>query len=132
MPWCNTAPANQSPYCQIPPPGERLHSLTIPPQYKQHPNGYTKIEKRIFRTAYEGLLPKSIVWRSKQEFSQGSGSANILPGYFDGQVPDGELAEAQAKHSIIHSKEELYYFRLFTKHFGEGPAVNTVGQWLLL
>ena len=113
--------------------GELLnYSLTVPPQYKQHPNGAHKIEKWIFRKAYEGLLPDSIVWRSKQEFSQGSGSADVLPGYFEKQYSDGELAEAQAKHPIIRSKEELYYFNLFTKHFGEGHAVNTVGQWLLL
>lgn len=113
--------------------GELLnYALTVPPEYKQRPDGDHKIEKWIFRKAYEGLLPDSIVWRSKQEFSQGSGSANVLPQYFEGQLSDGELAEAQAQHPIIRSKEELYYFRLFTQHFGEGHAVNTVGQWPLL
>ena len=113
--------------------GELLnYSLTIPPQYKQHPNGDHKIEKWIFRKAYENLLPNSIVWRSKQEFSQGSGSADVLPRHFESQISDGELAEVQAKHPIIRSKEELHYFRIFTQHFGEGHAVNTVGQWLLL
>jgi len=53
----------------------------------------------------------------------------VLPAYFEEQVPDHELAEAQAKHPIIRSKEELYYFRLFTEHFGAERAVETVGQW---
>ena len=110
--------------------GELLqYSLTIPPQYKQKPEGSQKIEKWIFRKAYESLLPESVVWRSKQEFSQGAGSASVLPAYFEEQVPDHELAEAQAKHPIIRSKEELYYFRLFTEHFGAERAVETVGQW---
>ena len=110
--------------------GELLrYSMAIPPQYKQKPEGSQKIEKWIFRKAYENLLPESVVWRSKQEFSQGCGSANILPAYFEEHIPDDELAEAQAKYPMIRSKEELYYFRLFTKHFGAGRAVSTVGQW---
>ena len=110
--------------------GELLdYSLTIPPEYKQKPEGDTKIEKWIFRKAYEGLLPDDIVWRSKQEFSQGSGSADVLPDYFEEQITDRDLTEAQAEHPLIRSKEELYYFRLFTDNFGAGKAVATVGQW---
>ncbi|MFC1874252.1 asparagine synthase-related protein [Chloroflexota bacterium] len=110
--------------------GELLqYSLAIPPQYKQKPGGNEKIEKWIFRKAYENLLPESIVWRSKQEFSQGSGSAGVLPGYFEEQIPDQELDEAQAKYPLIRSKEELHYFRLFIERFGDGHAVDTVGQW---
>ena len=113
--------------------GELLqYSLAIPPQYKQRPEEYQKIEKWIFRKAYEGVLPESIVWRSKQEFSQGSGSASVLPAYFEEQIPDHELARVQADYPMIRSKEELYYFRLFTEHFGHGRAVETVGQWICL
>ena len=111
--------------------GELLqYSMAIPPQYKQKPEGSQKIEKWIFRKAYKDLLPESIVWRSKQEFSQGSGSANMLSAYFEEQIPDRELSEAQAKYPIIRSKEESYYFRLFTEHFGADRAVETVGQWI--
>ena len=110
--------------------GELLrYAMAIPPQYKQKPEGNEKVEKWIFRKAYEELLPEAVVWRSKQEFSQGAGSANVLPAYFEEKVPDHELAEAQAKYPIIRSKEELYYFRLFTEHFGAERAVETVGQW---
>ena len=45
---------------------------------------------------------------------------------------DHELSEAQAKYPVIRSKEELYYFRLFTDYFGTSHAVSTVGQWLSL
>jgi len=113
--------------------GELLrYSMAIPPQYKQKPEGSQKIEKWIFRKAYENLLPEPIVWRSKQEFSQGSGSADVLPAYFEEQIPDHELTEAQANYPIIRSKEELQYFRLFTAYFGADRAVDTVGQWLSL
>jgi len=113
--------------------GELLeYSMAIPSQYKQKPEADQKIEKWIFRKAYENLLPESIVWRSKQEFSQGSGSADLLITYFEEQTPDHELTEAQDNYSIIRSKEELQYFRLFTKHFGADCAVDTVGQWISL
>lgn len=108
------------------------YSLAIPPEYKQKPEGEQKIEKWIFRKAFEPVLPENIVWRLKQEFSQGSGSADLLPGYFEDMVTDAELAEAQAGHPMIRSKEELYYFRIFTQHFSTDHAVKTVGQWITL
>jgi len=108
------------------------YSMSVPPQYKQKPENGGKIEKWIFRKAYEKLLPESIVWRTKQEFSQGSGSAGVLPAYFERQIPDHELVEAQADFPLIRSKEELYYFRLFSEYFGTGRAIQTVGQWISL
>jgi len=113
--------------------GELLnYTFHIPPQYKQkqHENG--KIEKWIFRKAFENMLPSAIIKRIKQEFSQGSGSAYVLPNYFEGKVSDTDLASVQAKYPFIRSKEEYYYFRIFTEHFGTGRALETVGQWILL
>ena len=113
--------------------GELLdYALRIPPLYKQKPEGDGKIEKWVFRKAYEPVLPESIVWRGKQEFSQGSGSAGLLPGYFEDAIDDDEYAAARAKHPLIRSKEEYYYFCIFTEHFGAERAVETVGQWVSL
>jgi len=108
------------------------YSLAIPPEYKQKPDGKNKSEKWIFRKAYERLLPKGIAWRLKQEFSQGSGIASLLPTYFEKTVTDDELADVQAEYPMIRSKEEFYYFRIFIEHFGAGRAVDTVGQWICL
>lgn len=113
--------------------GELLkYSLAIPPEYKQKPEGDDKIEKWIFRKAFEDKLPEPVVWRLKQEFSQGSGSADVLPQYFENVISDNELAETQAQFPMVRSKEELYYFRIFTEHFGSGRAIETVGQWVCL
>lgn len=113
--------------------GELLnYAMTLPPEYKQKPDGDRKIEKWIFRKAYENLLPKEIVWRLKQEFSQGSGSADVLPKYFEETIKDGELLMTQVEFPMIRSKEELYYFQIFKEHFGSGRAVDTVGQWVSL
>ena len=105
------------------------YTLAIPAEYKQKPVGNDKVEKWIFRKAFEPFLPAAITQRVKQEFSQGSGSAALLPSYFENLIGDNELRKAQSKYSIIRSKEELYYFRLFIDHFGDGRAVDTVGQW---
>jgi asparagine synthase (glutamine-hydrolysing) len=108
------------------------YTLAIPSEYKQKQEGDVKVEKWIFRKAYESLLPGAITQRVKQEFSQGSGSAALLQNYFENVIGDDELAEAQAKYPLVRSKEELYYFRIFTEHFGDGRAVDTVGQWISL
>lgn len=113
--------------------GELFRYLqAVPSEYKQKPDGNQKIEKWIFRKAFAQYLPKSITWRMKQEFSQGSGSADILPSYFEEMISNETLKAAQADFPIIRSKEEFYYFNIFTKHFGSGRAVDTVGQWIRL
>ena len=113
--------------------GELLnYAMTLAPEYKQKPDGDQKIEKWIFRKAFENVLPKEIAWRLKQEFSQGSGSADVLPAYFEETIKDEALLEAQKSFPMVRSKEELYYFQIFTKHFGSGRAVDTVGQWIRL
>jgi len=113
--------------------GELLnYAVRLPSEYKIKPEKDRKIEKWIFRKAFEEILPKEVAWRIKQEFSQGSGSADVLPGYFENVITDEELLEAQAGYPMIRCKEELSYFRIFTEHFGSGRAVDTVGQWLSL
>ena len=113
--------------------GELLnYAMAIPPEYKQKPEGDQRIDKWIFRKTFESLLPKSVAWRVKQEFSQGSGSASVLPAYFQEIISDEELSRAQIEFPMVRSKEELYYFRLFTEHFGTNGAGKTVGQWICL
>lgn len=106
--------------------------LAVPSEFKLKQDGDQKIEKWIFRKAFEQHLPDAITWRVKMEFSQGSGSADILPSYFEETLSNEALSVAQAEHPMIRSKEELYYFRIFTQHFGRGRAVDTVGQWIRL
>jgi len=113
--------------------GELLnYSMTMPPEYKIRSDGDGKMEKWIFRKTFEDIIPAQVVWRPKQEFSQGSGSADLLSAHFEETISDGDLARAQQKYPIIRSKEELYYFNLFTEHFGGGKAIETVGQWISL
>jgi len=113
--------------------GELLnYAMSIPPEYKLRPGGKQKSEKWIFRKAFEGILPEEIVWRLKQEFSQGSGSADVLSTLFEEFITDDEFSAAQEKHPVVRSKEELFYFRIFAENFGTGKSVETVGQWITL
>ena len=110
--------------------GELLdYALQIPPEYKQHPNGDGRIEKWAFRKAFEACLPEAIVWRGKQEFSQGSGSAGVLPDHFEAVVSDAEYAATRERYPLARSKEEAHYLKVFVAAFGDGHAINTVGQW---
>jgi asparagine synthase (glutamine-hydrolysing) len=108
------------------------YALGLAPELKQRPRGDQVMEKWIFRKAFESDLPTEIVWRLKQEFSQGSGSAGVLPGYFEKTVADDEFDKARSEYPVVRSKEEYYYFRIFTEHFGSDHAVKTVGQWVSL
>ena len=108
------------------------YALGLAPELKQRPQGDQVMEKWIFRKAFESDLPTEIAWRLKQEFSQGSGSAGVLPGYFEKTVADDEFDNARAEYPVVRSKEEYYYFRIFTEHFGTDHAVKTVGQWVSL
>lgn len=105
------------------------YAQTVPAEHQVKRSGGQAIEKWLFRKAFESELPAEIAWRVKAEFSQGSGSAALLPEHFEKTVSDEELAEARARHPVIRSKEELAYFNIFTERVGTGKAVDTVGQW---
>ena len=79
------------------------YAFHIPSQYKQKPDGDQKIEKWIFRKAFESFLPQEVTWRLKQEFSQGSGSADILPSYFEEMIDDeGDDWTVRSGHIRFH------------------------------
>ncbi len=105
------------------------YAICIPTEYKLRDVDGRMVEKWIFRKAYEPDLPRSITERLKQEFSQGSGAAKLLPEHFEKVYSDAELARVQTEHALVRSKEEMHYFRLFAGHFDDGAAVETVGQW---
>lgn len=105
------------------------YALALPTDVKLHSDeSGNQIEKWIFRKAYESDLPSLITQRRKAEFSQGSGSAGVLPEYIGAKISNSELEEGQKRYPFIRSKEELYYFQIFRGYFGDSAA-KTVGQW---
>ena len=89
--------------------------------------GDGRIEKHILRKAFEGALPKEILWRQKEQFSDGVGYGWIdaLRDTAEAQVSDAQLAEAAFRFPIgtPATKEAYYYRSIFAEHFpGDGAA----------
>ena len=86
-----------------------------------------KIEKHILREGFEGYLPDEVLWRQKEQFSDGVGYSWIdtLKEFVNEQVSDQELANAKFKYPINtpDSKEAYYYRAIFEEHFpGDASA----------
>lgn len=76
-------------------------------------------------------LTQDSVFELGRILHQGSGSASLMRSYSEETISEGQFKDIQRKHPFIRSKEEYYYFRIFTEHFGDGHAVHTVGQWMV-
>jgi len=103
-------------------------AMRINPADKMAGNG--KIEKWILRKAFEDYLPEKIVWRQKEQFSDGVGYAWIdtLKEMTSGKVSDEMMASARYMFPVNtpRNKEEYYYRALFTEHFPSEAAAMTV------
>ena len=90
----------------------------------------TRIEKGLLREAFAGYLPDSILWRQKEQFSDGVGYAWIdgLKAHATTRVTDAELAEAAERFPINppQSKEAYLYRSLFEYHFPDAACARTV------
>lgn len=106
-----------------------LPSLKIPSDLKIY--GNSKIEKWILRKTFEAYLPDEIIWRPKKQFAKGSGSEDILIKFTDEQISDEQFEKEIKKYSdtVIRSKEELFYFKIFKSYFRHPDAAKTVGLW---
>ena len=87
--------------------------------------GGGRMEKAVLREAFEGALPDEILWRQKEQFSDGVGYGWIdgLKAHADAQVSDREFAAAAARfpHNPPATKE-AYYYRAVFEQFYPGPA----------
>ncbi|MGY6554010.1 MAG: asparagine synthase B [Wenzhouxiangella sp.] len=92
--------------------------------------GPGKAEKAILRQAGEGLLPDEILWRQKEQFSDGVGYGWIdsLKAHAEERVSDRELSEAAQRFPLNPpiTKEQYLYRRIFERHFPSSAAAATV------
>ena len=92
--------------------------------------GHERMEKGILRIAFEGYLPDSILWRQKEQFSDGVGYGWIdgLKDHAEAQVSDRELAAADKRFPVNspQTKEAYYYRSLFEQFFPTPAAAETV------
>ncbi len=97
---------------------------------KQKMCGSGKIEKHVLRQAGEGLLPEEILWRQKEQFSDGVGYdwINQLKALVNKAISDEQFALASERFPIHPplTKEEYYYRSIFEEHFPSDSAAKAV------
>ncbi len=88
------------------------------------------IEKKIVRLACADLLPESVAWRQKEQFSDGVGYSWIdtLKAITSAAVSDDEMAHAAERFPVNTplNKEEYYYRTIFEEHFPSESAAKSV------
>ena len=103
-------------------------AMRIDPQYKMCP-GKT-IEKKIVREAFSDMLPESVIWRQKEQFSDGVGYSWIdtLKAVTAEAVSDTEMEHAADRFPINtpRNKEEYYYRSIFEEYFPSESAARSV------
>jgi len=105
-------------------------AMNINPQDKMI-NG-ERMEKWVVRKAFENYLPESVVWRQKEQFSDGVGYSWIdtLKQVVNTKISDEQLENAHYRFPIQtpQNKEEFYYRSIFEEHFPSDTAALSVPQ----
>ena len=89
-----------------------------------------EIEKRVLREAFADMLPESVAWRQKEQFSDGVGYSWIdsLKEITSAAVSDEQMAHVAERFPINTpmNKEEYYYRSIFEEHFPSDSAARCV------
>lgn len=92
--------------------------------------GGGRMEKHILREAFQHLLPPSIAWRQKEQFSDGVGYGWIdsLRAHAESRVTERELASAHFRfpHNTPRTREAYFYRTLFAEHFAADACAECV------
>jgi asparagine synthase (glutamine-hydrolysing) len=112
-------------------------AMLIKAEEKQ-PKTYNGKEKYILRKAFDTpddpYLPEEVLWRQKEQFSDGVGYNWIdeLIAYCTSKVTDEQLESAAAKfpYNTPATKEAYFYREIFHKHFPQVSAAQTVRKWI--
>ena len=103
-------------------------AMGLNPLDKMASNG--RPEKWILRKAFEDILPESVVWRQKEQFSDGVGYSWIdtLKKLVSDKVTDSQMNTAKFRFPVNPplSKEEYYYRSIFSEHFPSDSAAASV------
>ncbi|MFV8343335.1 asparagine synthase B [Flavobacterium sp. XS2P39] len=102
------------------------------------PKTYGGKEKYILRKAFDTpdnpYLPAEVLWRQKEQFSDGVGYNWIdqLIEYCSSQVTDAQLAGAGAEfpYNAPGTKEAYFYRSIFNKYYPQVSAAQTVRKWI--
>jgi asparagine synthase (glutamine-hydrolysing) len=112
-------------------------TIRIKPEEKQ-PKTYDGVEKYILRKAFDTpekpYLPEEILWRQKEQFSDGVGYNWIdeLIEHCLSQISDEQLAGASAEfpYNSPTTKEAYLYRSIFHRFYPQISAAQTVRKWI--
>lgn len=112
-------------------------AMTIETSHKK-PSSYKGVEKYILRKAFDTpenpFLPEDVLWRQKEQFSDGVGYSWIdaLIAFCEEQISDAELACASELFPINTptTKEAYFYRRIFHQFYPQDSAAKTVKKWI--
>ena len=103
-------------------------AMGINPEDKMIKNG--RIEKWVLREAFKDYLPESVLWRQKEQFSDGVGYSWIdsLKELVSKEVSNSDFENASKIFPINppQNKEEFYYRSIFKDHFPSDAAAKSV------
>ena len=94
-------------------------ALTLAPEWKQLSD--ERPEKAILREAFDdGWLPDEVLWRTKEQFGDGSGAGSVLAAMAAAKavgVGAGWVGEVPSDGWELRSAEEVLYFEIWRRHF---------------
>jgi asparagine synthase (glutamine-hydrolysing) len=103
-------------------------AMRLNPEAKMAPGKV--IEKKIVREAFEDYLPESVLWRQKEQFSDGVGYnwIDTLKKIASEKVSDEDMANAAERFPINPplNKEEYHYRTIFEELFPSKSAARSV------
>ncbi len=89
-----------------------------------------KMEKQLLREAFSDYLPESVLWRQKEQFSDGVGYnwIDTLKKVSEEEITDNQMENAHFKFPINtpQSKEAYYFRQIFAEHFPTDSAASCV------
>ncbi|NNT72777.1 asparagine synthase B [Flavobacterium sp. IMCC34852] len=105
---------------------------------EKQPKTYDGKEKYILRKAFDTpeqpYLPDEVLWRQKEQFSDGVGYnwIDTLIEYCAAQVTDEQMEQAAAlfPYNTPATKEAYYYRTIFHKYYPQVSAAQTVRKWI--
>lgn len=105
---------------------------------EKQPKTYDGVEKYILRKAFDTpeqpYLPQEVLWRQKEQFSDGVGYnwIDTLIDYCLSQVTDAQLEQAAERfpYNTPTTKEAYFYRDIFHKHYPQLAAAQTVRKWI--
>ncbi len=103
-------------------------AMAIAPEHKMCGGG--KIEKKILRDAFAGYIPESVLYRQKEQFSDGVGYNWIdsLKAHAQQEISDAMMLSARFRfpEKTPLTKEGYWYRTLFEAHFPNSSSIKLI------